>query len=60
MNIQPCRPRWKGTMTDRERFVDYNLRDARLVTKILDELELVPLAEIGAVLATAIGSAETE
>ena len=20
MAIQPCRPRWKGTMTDRERF----------------------------------------
>ena len=22
MDIKPCRPKWKGTMTDRERFVN--------------------------------------
>lgn len=29
---------------DRERFVEYNLNDARLVTEILDELKLIDLA----------------
>ncbi len=34
----------RAFLKDRERFVEYNLRDARLVVDILEELRLMPLA----------------